>query len=73
MKSSIRFVITERSFLADELQKGGVRLEKAPEEPMIEVTPDMINQPNERVRKLVDEVLNLNLMEIGMFFKAIQV
>lgn len=73
MQQSLRFMITERSFLSEELQKAGVKLDKAPEEPLIEVTPDMINKPNERVRKLVDEVLNLNLMEIGMFFKAIQV
>jgi hypothetical protein len=65
--------ITDRSFAADELTKAGVKLEKAADEPIVHVTQEMINTPNERVRKLVDEVLNLNLMEIGMFFQAIQV
>lgn len=50
-----------------------MKLEKAADEPIVHVTQEMINTPNERVRKLVDEVLNLNLMEIGMFFQAIQV
>jgi hypothetical protein len=65
--------ITDRSFAADELTKAGVKLDKAADEPIIHVTQDMINTPNERVSKLVDEVLNLNLMEVGMFFQAIQV
>jgi hypothetical protein len=65
--------ITERSFLSEELTKAGVKLDPAPVEPILEVTPDMVDKPNERVRKLVDEVLDLNLMEIGMFFKSMQV
>jgi hypothetical protein len=66
-------MITERSFLSEELAQAGVKLDPAPVEPILEVTPEMVDQPNERVRKLVDEVLDLNLMEIGMFFKSMQV
>ena len=68
-----RNVITERSFVADELKAIGVKVEPAPKEPLIEATPEMLDQPNERVKKLVDEVLNLNMLEISMFFKAMQV
>eukprot|EP00604_Paraphysomonas_vestita_P002947 CAMPEP_0174820828 /NCGR_PEP_ID=MMETSP1107-20130205/4894_1 /TAXON_ID=36770 /ORGANISM="Paraphysomonas vestita, Strain GFlagA" /LENGTH=184 /DNA_ID=CAMNT_0016036891 /DNA_START=204 /DNA_END=758 /DNA_ORIENTATION=- len=68
-----RSVITERSFLAEELKAAGVKVEPAPKEPIIEATTEMLHKPNARVQKLVDELLDLNLLEVGMFFKAVQV
>lgn len=65
--------ITERSFAAEELQKQGVKLDPAPEEAPLEVTDDMVFHPNERVQRLLDEFLDLNVLEVGMFMKAIQV
>lgn len=69
----IKNVITERSFLSNELKAAGIKVEPSPPEPLMEVTPETLEKPNERVAKLVDELLNLNLVEIGMFFKAVQV
>ena len=66
-------MITDRSFAAEHLKSNGVQLETAPEEPPLEVTEDMVNHPNERVQKLLKGFMELNILEVAMFMKAMQV
>jgi hypothetical protein len=68
-----RRFITERSFAADELKAQGVKLDAAPDEEAIEVTESMVNKPNAKVQKLLDDFLDLNIVEVAMFMKAMQV
>ena len=66
-------MITERSFAAEHLKSNGVKLDAAPEEPPFEVNEDMVNHPNERVQKLLNGFMELNILEVAMFMKAMQV
>jgi hypothetical protein len=66
-------MITERSFAEERLKEMGETLDPAPDEGIIEVDFSDVDTPNARVTKLVDEVLDLNVIEVNMFFKTIQV
>lgn len=66
-------MITERSFAEERLKEMGETLDPNPDEGPIEVDFANIDTPNARVAKIVDEVLDLNIIEVNMFFKAIQV
>ena len=55
------------------MKEMGVPLDAAPDEPPILADESSFDKPNERVLKLVDEVLDLNVLEVNMFFKTIQV
>eukprot|EP00602_Paraphysomonas_sp_CaronLab_P002734 CAMPEP_0185024772 /NCGR_PEP_ID=MMETSP1103-20130426/7985_1 /TAXON_ID=36769 /ORGANISM="Paraphysomonas bandaiensis, Strain Caron Lab Isolate" /LENGTH=216 /DNA_ID=CAMNT_0027557835 /DNA_START=71 /DNA_END=721 /DNA_ORIENTATION=+ len=64
--------ISERSFLEETLREQGVKLEPAPEEPLVVVEEGMVDRPTPRVQKLADEILDLNLLEVNMLFKLLQ-
>lgn len=65
-------MISERSFAEERLKEMGETLDPAPDEGIVEVDFANIDAPNARVQKIVDEVLDLNIIEVNMFFKAIQ-
>mmetsp|Transcript_7532 Transcript_7532/g.12657 ORF Transcript_7532/g.12657 Transcript_7532/m.12657 type:complete len:214 (-) Transcript_7532:123-764(-) len=65
-------MVSERSFAEERLKEMGESLDPAPDEGAIEVDLSNIDAPNARVQKIVDEVLDLNIIEVNMFFKAIQ-
>jgi hypothetical protein len=65
-------MVSERSFAEERLKEMGETLDPS-DEGAIEVDFADIDTPNARVTKLVDEVLDLNIIEVNMFFKTIQV
>ncbi len=70
--STKRF-ISERSFAAEQLKKAGEKLDPLPDEPYVYVTEDTVYKPTEKVRQIVDSVLELNVIEMHMFVNLIQV
>jgi hypothetical protein len=65
--------ITERSFADEMLKANGVKLDPAPKEPIQVVTQEVFDNPTDKVKKLVDQVLDLNVLEIAQFFKLFKV
>ena len=66
-------MVSERSFAEERLKEMGEVLDPAPDEGPIEVDMANMDTPNAKVVKLVNEVLDLNVLEVNMFFKTIQV
>lgn len=75
-KSSInrKTIITTHSWAADKLIAQGEKLEPGVNlEFPIEVTPEMIDKPSERVKEIANEYLSLDLLEINQLTRHLQV
>lgn len=66
-------MVSERSFAEERLKEMGETLDPAPVEDAVVIDFSDIDTPNARVKRIVDEVLELNILEVNMFFKTIQV
>ena len=65
--------ISEHSWAAEVITRNGGTLKPEPLKADVYVTLDVINSPPDRVNKLIDEVVKLNVVECQQLFKLIQV
>jgi hypothetical protein len=70
--SSKRFINTS-SWAADKLKEGGESVVGGPVQDASEVTSELLSTPSPKVQKLVDEVLELNVIEVNQLIRNIQV
>lgn len=70
--ASKRFINTN-SWAADKLKEGGEAVEGGPVQDASEVTSELLSTPSPKVQKLVDEVLELNVIEVNQLIRNIQV
>jgi hypothetical protein len=66
-------VITDSSWAAEQLKKMGVQLAPTPMTEAEEVNENFLDTPSDKVKKLVDEVLALNVIEMCQLQRKIQV
>jgi hypothetical protein len=65
--------ITENSWAKERFDEIGVKLEPAPELPLVTYSDDLINNAPDNIKKLGEEVLSLNVIEMNQLMKYIQV
>ena len=65
--------VTESSWAAEKLTANGEKLEKGPEMSEILLTEALFDNPSEKVKKLTDEVLALNVIEVNQLLRRLQV
>ncbi len=65
--------ITEASWAATELKKMGVQLSPVPVAEAEVLADDFLDRPPEKISKLADEVLALNVVEMAQLQRRIQV
>jgi predicted amidohydrolase YtcJ len=68
-----RRLISTNSWAASALEKKGEKLEAGAPQPLIIVSSDVLNNPSDKVKKLAEELLNLNAMESLVLWRGIQV
>lgn len=70
---SRRHNVTDASWAADKLRAQGEKLENGAEMAEVLVTEELFDNPSEKVIKLTDEVLALNVIEVNQLLRRIQV
>eukprot|EP00607_Mallomonas_marina_P001517 CAMPEP_0182428258 /NCGR_PEP_ID=MMETSP1167-20130531/21804_1 /TAXON_ID=2988 /ORGANISM="Mallomonas Sp, Strain CCMP3275" /LENGTH=184 /DNA_ID=CAMNT_0024611029 /DNA_START=246 /DNA_END=800 /DNA_ORIENTATION=+ len=65
-------MITDNSWAADKLKKAGETLEKGEELPLTEYTEDLVKTPPEHVKKLCNQILALNVIEVHQLMDFLQ-
>ena len=64
-------LISTNSWAAKYLQKNGEKLEEVPPEPYRTITPELLNNPPEKIQKLAKEILNLNGLEASTLWREL--
>lgn len=68
-----RLIVTDNSWAADLLVKQGEALEKGPVLEEVYITKELYETPSDKVKKLSDEILSLNVVEFNQLVVRVQV
>ena len=64
--------VDEQSWVASRLQAQGEALKEVPPGEMMELSDETVHQPSEKVKKLVAEIIQLNVLECQQMLKLMQ-
>lgn len=65
--------VNTNSWAAERLLALGEDLEPGPEIPLTEATDELLLSPPENIKRMTEDIIGLNILEINQLMKAIQV